>query len=340
MDMDFEKKWFPEMEGLKEFWDSVEPEIRWAVKDIFPEEGIGFIAGPPGLGKSWMLLDLAVEMARGGTWLGQFETSKGGVLIIDEESSRSLLRSRIGKLLNAKGLTPDELDIRLLIQRGAKLTDKDWIDRLNNYVYLTEPKLLIFDSLIRVLGCDENSSTEVAAVLNELKDLARRKLLLVLIADHHRKPRQFEGPMSYRIRGSSDKAAAADTVLSLKVKGGSTFVEHAKSRFAPPVESFAVDIVDTSDTATVILASPTTGPGRPESRKSREACIVLENLLTCDWSTRQQLIKTAAEQKIPQKRVVAALHELLECGYAESKKDEIVGRGRPHTLYRLKKTAE
>src|ERR1039458_6886739 len=53
---------------LGQFMASGDAEITWVIKGILPTESVTILAAPEGYGKSWMLLDLAIECARGGQW--------------------------------------------------------------------------------------------------------------------------------------------------------------------------------------------------------------------------------------------------------------------------------
>ncbi len=104
-----------QIKPLNEFLNEKQPELTWAVENLFPIESINFIAGPAGHGKSWMLHDLAIATATGDKWLGHFGTSQGSVLYIDEESSGSLLRKRFRALIKARGEEPDLSNVQLCV---------------------------------------------------------------------------------------------------------------------------------------------------------------------------------------------------------------------------------
>lgn len=53
--------------------------VRWVVPDVIPE-GLTIIAGKPKLGKSWLVLDIALAAAQGGWTLGDRHCIQGDVL--------------------------------------------------------------------------------------------------------------------------------------------------------------------------------------------------------------------------------------------------------------------
>ena len=59
------------------------PERRWAARPFFPE-GLAILAGPPGSGKSYYALNLALAVAQGGKAFGTLPTERGDVLYLSD----------------------------------------------------------------------------------------------------------------------------------------------------------------------------------------------------------------------------------------------------------------
>ena len=62
-----------------------------------PAEAIVAISGLPSAYKTWLILCLAIEVARGGVLFDKFVTTKTGVLIIDEETGERWMKQRVSK---------------------------------------------------------------------------------------------------------------------------------------------------------------------------------------------------------------------------------------------------
>jgi hypothetical protein len=94
--------------------------------------------------------------------------------------------------------------------------------------------LTIFDSLIRFHGADENSASEMAPVMEGLRQLANAGATVVAL---HHKPKT-EGS---HYRGSSDIAGAVDTAFAVSRdrKAGLLMLECFKSRF---LEEFSITL--------------------------------------------------------------------------------------------------
>ena len=76
----------------KEFKD-----IMWIVPNYIPE-GLTVFAGKPKIGKSWLMLDVALGVARGTETLGE-SSEKGDVLYCGLEDGERRMQSRVRKIL-------------------------------------------------------------------------------------------------------------------------------------------------------------------------------------------------------------------------------------------------
>src|SRR5262245_10961863 len=74
------------------------PPISWVVRPYIAE-GVTILAGKPKLGKSWLALDWAIAVARGGFAMGEIECAVGDVLYLALEDNQRRLQGRIKKLI-------------------------------------------------------------------------------------------------------------------------------------------------------------------------------------------------------------------------------------------------
>ena len=75
------------------------PPVRFVVKD-FLSQGLNILAGQAKVGKSWMMLDLCIKVAKGEKFFG-FDTEKSTVLYLCLEDSPNRIRDRMVKLTDA-----------------------------------------------------------------------------------------------------------------------------------------------------------------------------------------------------------------------------------------------
>lgn len=186
---------------------------RYIVEKILTEGACGFIAGEPKCYKSWVGLDIALSVATGAPFLGQFRViDPGPVLYIQEEDPAPTLKNRTGKIWVGKATDKIELtqtedfpevqwlppeqdetfdpNINALIQEGVVLSDPGWQVWLDETLAAGmdgEPyKLMIIDTLMMTAGeVEENRSQEMTTkIFKPLKTLSRKYNCALLVVHH------------------------------------------------------------------------------------------------------------------------------------------------------------
>jgi hypothetical protein len=160
------------------------PAAAFAVDRLFEAETINMLSAPPNKWKSWLALHLAICLASGKNFLGEFKTQKQGVLIVNEEDTERMLQERCRMLMDGMGIT-DELPIYFHIGKNIKLT-KEFVDQIIQEAREKNIGFIIFDSLRSVHVADENSSKEMQVVMDQLKRIMREHFT-VLFTHHNRK---------------------------------------------------------------------------------------------------------------------------------------------------------
>lgn len=183
---------------MKEYGDNA---VTWIIPDWLPEQTIAFAVSPPGTYKTWMLLDLAVSVASGTDFLGKFEVSnKGPVLMIQQEDHHGGLAERLGVIMNSRyGMLyecskeefgvfiPPELPIYFHPDRQLKFNDKWIMDELEKIVAEIKPRLVIIDPLYSAAETDDYMAKS-AGDMFRLKTM-RDKYHCSFIIAHHKKKR-------------------------------------------------------------------------------------------------------------------------------------------------------
>jgi hypothetical protein len=219
----------------------VEPtSARWLIEGLWTRHGVGLIGGAPKCGKTWLALDLAVSVASGTPALGRFSVGeRGPVLFYGAEDAAPQLRARIEAIATARGLGLIGLDLGLILCPSLRL---DWErDRVRLAATLAQhrPRLLVLDPLVRLHRIDENSATEMAALLAELRLLQRRFELALVLVHHLRKQ---SGPADGQaLRGSSDLHAWGDSNLFLRRRDRRLLLT-AEHRSAPTPPPYALEL--------------------------------------------------------------------------------------------------
>lgn len=187
-------------------------EVSWLIPQLLEEESLTAIVGPPSSGKSFLATDLAVSLATQTPWLGidDFTPSrKCRVAYITPEGKRSTV-ARLAEQLEFRKIDAD--DVELSISTGTLTgAGKEGFQELVNY----EPDAVFIDTWARATpGVDENSASQVGAVISEL-DILREMTGCCVIFVHHTTLEKE------RMRGTSALFGAVDT--QLLVTGGENY---------------------------------------------------------------------------------------------------------------------
>jgi len=242
----------------------LDEEVRWLVKDVWVKSNVGWVAGPPKLGKTWLVLDLAVSVATGLPFLGQFEVeTRGPVLLVLEEDTAPQLKNRLGKILEARGLAgTDELerdhardfqvvfqaapktDLHFAIHQGFTFSPES-LALLEEHVKTLRPQLVIMDPFYRMTrGFDEYKASEaMAEVLGPLADLRYKYGCAVAIV-HHTTKNTKATRGGERMYGSMAFHAWSESALHLTSAGGSRIVLEREFKSAAGGAKLLVDFGD------------------------------------------------------------------------------------------------
>jgi hypothetical protein len=219
-------------------------EIEWVIDGLLPRQTVNFLCSDAGVGKTWLSLVMGHAVASGRPWLGHFPTRPGRVLHFDEESAPVLLHNRIALLRRAESDLPTDLPIRYRLDTGLQVDSPEGLAMLIADVKEYTPSLVIIDSFRACFSGDENKSHEVRVALANLHHVALAADCAILLLHHTRKISQTSNASSQMLRGSTDLRGAVDNHVFLRVREpGSLLCEHEKSRWAPPVGTFGIQLV-------------------------------------------------------------------------------------------------
>lgn len=176
---------------------------EWLVESIWSENAHGVLAGEPKTYKSVISTDLAVSIASGTPFLGQFKIpTTGPVLIIQEENDPGEFQDRLNRIAFSRGLlgsgsmdgdyitlNPDvELPITIYNNQGFDLTDPRSFAFLRKKCRELKPALIILDPFyLMTPGVDENSAAQVGPILARLLKLKQKYNVGIQLIHHYRK---------------------------------------------------------------------------------------------------------------------------------------------------------
>jgi hypothetical protein len=235
-----------------------EPERSgWLIEGLWGREAVGLIGGAPKCGKTWLALDLAVSVASGTPALGRFSVREPGpVLFYGAEDAPAQLRERLLALSRSRGLPLDALALGLILCEGLRLDTEPDLARLAATLERHRPRMLVLDPLVRLHRIDENSASEMSALLAELRRLQRHYRLAIVLVHHLRKQGGVDGQA---LRGSSDLHAWGDSHLFLR-RRDRQLVLRAEHRSAPAPEPCRLALESEPDPHLQVLESEQVAP--------------------------------------------------------------------------------
>jgi hypothetical protein len=324
--------------------------VKWLWPGRIPLGKLSIFAGDPGLGKSYLTLDLSARISLGAAWPDQGNSPQGNVLIISaEDGLEDTIRPRLELL---------EADLRrihaisTIVRQGDKevaFSLAEHLSQLEQAIVQHRTVLLVLDPILAFTGkrTDTYKSSEVRAVLAPLATMADRTGCAVLAVLHLNK-RSGEMNSIYRITASLDFAAAARSVLVV-----GKHPEDPNRRVLAPVKTnlsamppslafrftedgtFYWDGLVELD-ANAVLAPPARGD-TDEKFALRDAEHFLLTVLGEGWAESRQVLKEAKDSGISERTLRRAKEDLG----VVSKREGIEGkRGGGRWYWRLPETED
>jgi len=203
---------------LRRISDIPAQELRWLWPGRIPLGKLTLFAGDPGLGKSFVTLDIAAHVTRGKTWPDGTPGSgeRGSVIILSaEDDAADTIRPR----LDAAGADLDRILILQAVRRARPSgettlehfsLETDVLALQDAVASVNDPGLIILDPISAYLGStDSHVNARVRGLLAPLAELAGSLRVAVVAVDHLSKSNR---PALYRPNGSIAFTAAARAV--------------------------------------------------------------------------------------------------------------------------------
>jgi len=225
--------------------------LAWFIKNVLVRGGYHFVSAPAAGAKTWFLIDLAVAVASGRSWLA-LDVPQAPVLYLDMEIGEAQFSTRFKKLGAARGLPFHYLDEDVKLDRRAD------VDRLVALIQQRNIELLVIDTFSRVWTGDENDNRQVRAFGATIKAIRKKTGVTVVLAHHDRKTRlDGDSPIGHeKMRGGGDIAAQCDLAYAITRAGENLFeVTTTKNRVLPAADALHVffTLEDNDDRTTVTL---------------------------------------------------------------------------------------
>lgn len=195
------------------------PPLQWIVPDLLPE-GTTVLAGPPKLGKSCLVYQVAVEVALGGELLGR-EIPVGDVLYLALEDGKRRGQTRLRAALGDRSMPRGRLEVRWAASKLGEGLEEELLAWLDEH---PEARLVAIDTLqrVRARGDARRNAYEVDVEdLARLQNIFKDRAVGLLIVHHSKKDAGDDFLAS--VSGTYGITGSADTTLVIQRKRLETF---------------------------------------------------------------------------------------------------------------------
>ena len=183
--------------AMKCFRDIEPEEVEWLWRGRIPLSKMTMLVGDPGVGKSFVTIDLAARVSKGERFPDGADNKPGGVVFLSaEDDPGDTIRPRLDR--HGADVSRIHVVTATLIHEERDIVVEDWVrlDRdicvIKQAVKKTEARLIIIDPLTAYLGDkDSHKNAELRGLLGPLAAMAAECRVAVVCVSHLNKK---EGP--------------------------------------------------------------------------------------------------------------------------------------------------
>jgi hypothetical protein len=247
------------LQPLRELMDESDQPVAYLVHGLIPAGGVFLCAAKPKVGKSTLLLHLAVAVARGEPFLDR-GCQQGAVWYLSfDRDPRSVVRARFTRL----GVTGDE-PIRLFIDAAPP----DVCAQLTALAVEERPALIIIDTLQRFARvADLSDYATVTLALDPIIAIARDSGAAVGLSHHAKKG---DGHDIDSILGSTAIAGSVETMILLR--------RHDNARLIKTIQRHGPELEETVLGFDEATGRVSMGPSRKDFDRERVEREILDVL--------------------------------------------------------------
>jgi len=205
------------------------PPKEWLIDQLLGAGDLGMLYGPPGSGKTFIVIDLLFAACLGRRFAMRFDVPRPLVVAYCAGEGVSGLPARFAAAAEHYGV--DCLPNLTVFDTAPQLFSADSTDKIGQFIAEWEQRqeeglakpldLLVIDTMhSATIGADENSAQDMGRVLGMARAAIKRLGCTVLLLHHSNKAGTAE-------RGSSALRGALDTLIEVK-SAASKYVMHCE----------------------------------------------------------------------------------------------------------------
>lgn len=182
--------------------------LPWIIKGVLPKAGLGVVYGASGSGKSFVVLDMGMAIARGAEWRGR-RVKQGRVAYIAAEGADGF-RKRLAAYAQHNAVDLVTVPMTVLNAAPNLLEKQDAVDVAKGIKASGGADLIIVDTFAQTTpGANENAGEDVGKALGYCKRIHENTGAMVLLIHHSGKD------ATKGARGWSGLRAACDAEIEV-----------------------------------------------------------------------------------------------------------------------------
>jgi hypothetical protein len=244
---------------------SSKEDLEYWCYPFLQKQGSMFLSAPPKSMKSIFAVQMMTAISRGLPFMG-WPTEAAKVFYVDQEMGIPPLRKRLWALPDIQ--LPPVRPLSFFTSDGKRLSlDSGTVGReqLHGHIKEIRPQIVVFDSLRKITGNDENSSAEMTKMFESLKMLQDEFKFAAVFVHHTRKVSETtrrEVGMPESMRGSGELFAHGDAYGIFQMKSETDLDVHWTFRNHGGIDPFQLRFNATSQDSGYLIKRP------PETMKA------------------------------------------------------------------------
>ncbi len=181
------------------------PKSRFCIHSLLPQ-GVSILGGAPKIGKSWMVLDWCVQIAKGES-IWNLPTENGTVLYLCLEDSLARIQDRLNCIT-------DDVPSNLYVATKSESIETGLIQQMQNFIIThTDTTLIVIDTFQMIRNHSELSYANDYNEIGKLKQYADEMSISILLV-HHLRKQNDDDPLN-KLSGTTGISGAVDAVFVL-----------------------------------------------------------------------------------------------------------------------------